>query len=101
MVMVAMLVMWPRSFEQFFFPKVPEGCIWNLIAIGPVGSEEKSFEIVDGWTDGRTTEPACTISSPGAFGSGELKTLLTIKMPAFLFFYLLVFNTLYHRLYAL
>ena len=26
------------------------------------------------WTDGRrTTEPAYTISSPGAFGSGELK----------------------------
>ena len=29
-------------------------------------------------TDGRTTEPAYTISSPGAFGSGELKnTVLT------------------------
>ena len=25
-------------------------------------------------TDGRTTEPAYTISSPGAFGSGELKS---------------------------
>ena len=24
-------------------------------------------------TDGQTTEPAYTISSPGAFGSGELK----------------------------
>ena len=54
--------------------------MWNLVAIGPVVSEEKSFEIVDGWTDGRTTddgrttEPAYTISSPGAFGSGELKT---------------------------
>ena len=41
----------------------------------PVVSEEKSFEIVDGGrtTDGQTTEPAYTISSPGAFGSGELK----------------------------
>ena len=30
----------------------------------------------DGRTDGRrTTEPAYTISSPGAFGSGELKTV--------------------------
>ena len=37
--------------------------------MGPVVSEEKSFEIVDG----QTTEPAYTISSPGAFGSGELK----------------------------
>ena len=73
--MAAMLVMWPRPFEQFFFPKVPGGSIWNLVAICPVVSEEKSFEIVDGRTmdDGRTTEPAYTISSPGAFGSGELK----------------------------
>ena len=79
--MAAMMVMWPRPFEQFFFPKGPGGCIWNLVAIGQVVSEEKSFEIVDGrrttdrrTTDGRrTTEPAYTISSPGAFGSGELK----------------------------
>ena len=76
--MAAILVMWPRSFEQLFFPKGPGGCIWNLVAINPVVSEEKSFEIVDGrTTDGRrTTEPAYTISSPGAFGSGELKTTL-------------------------
>ena len=40
-----------------------------MVAIGPVVSEEKSFEIVDG----RTTEPAYTISSLGAFGSGELR----------------------------
>ena len=73
--MAAMLVMWPIQFEQLFFPKGPGDCIWNLVAIGPVVSEEKSFEIVDGrTTDGRrTTEPAYTISSPGAFGSGELK----------------------------
>ena len=57
--MAAMLVMWPRPFEQFFFPKVPGSCIWNLVAIGPVVTEEKSFEIVDG----RTTEPVYTISS--------------------------------------
>ena len=68
--MAAMLVMWPRPFEQLFFPKGPGGCIWNLVAIGPVVSEEKSFETVDGR---RTTEPAYTISSPGALGSGELK----------------------------
>ena len=70
--MAAMLVMWPRPFEQLFFPKGPGGCIWNLVAIGPVVSEEKSFEIVDGrrttddgrlttdWrTDGRTDDGAC------------------------------------------
>ena len=54
--MAAMLVMWPRSFEQLFFPKGPGGCIWNLVAIGPVVSEEKSFEIVDGRT---TDNGAC------------------------------------------
>ena len=55
--MAAMLVMWPRPFEQLFFPKEPGGCIWNLVAIGPVVSEEKSFEIVDGRRmDGRRTD---------------------------------------------
>ena len=69
--MAAILVMWPESFEQLFVPLIPGGYIWNLVTIGPVVSEEKSFEIVDGRR--RTTEPAYTISSPGAFGSGELK----------------------------
>ena len=54
---MAILVMWPRSFEQLFFPKGPGGCIWNLFAISPVVSEEKLFEIVDGRkTDIRTTD---------------------------------------------
>ena len=54
----AMLVMWPRLFEQLFFPKGSGGYIWNLVAIGPVVSEEKLFEIVDGrrtTDDGRRT----------------------------------------------
>ena len=79
--MAAILVMWPEPFEQLFVPPIPGGYIWNLVTIGPVVSEEKSFEIVDGRRrttdddDGRrrTTEPAYTTSSPGAFGSGELK----------------------------
>ena len=79
--MAAMLVMWPRPFEQFFFPKGPGGCIWNLVAICPVVSEEKSFEIVDGRrTDGRTTEPSHPISSLGAFGSGELKIKVQLML---------------------
>ena len=69
--MAAILVKWPGPFEQLFVPLAPGGYIVNLITIGPVVSEEKSFEIVDG--PRRTTEPAYTISSPGAFGSGELK----------------------------
>ena len=42
----------------------------NLVQIG----QEKSFEIVDErTTHGWTTESVYTISSPGAFGSGEVK----------------------------
>ena len=61
--MAAMLVIWPRPFEKFFFPKGPGGCIWNLVAIGPVVSKEKSFEIVDGqrttYDVRRTDDGAC------------------------------------------
>ena len=76
--MAAMLVMWPRPFEQLFFPKGPGGCIWNLVAISPVVSEEKSFEIVDGRrttdgrTDGRTTDD-------GAFPSYKLPRSLRLR----------------------
>ena len=71
--MAAMLVMWPRPFEQLFFPKGPGGCIWNLVAIGPVVSEEKSFEIVDGrTTDGRRTDD-------GAFPSYKLPRSLRLR----------------------
>ena len=52
--MAAILVMWPEPFEQLFVPPIPGGYIWNLVTIGPVVSEEKSFEIVDGRR--RTTE---------------------------------------------
>ena len=50
----------------------------NLATIGPMDSEDLSFKIVDGRTDGRTTdgqtiEPAYPISSQGASGSGELE----------------------------
>ena len=56
--MAAMFVMWPRPFEQLFFPKGPGGCIWNLVAIGLVVSEKKLFEFVDGrMTDGRQNLP--------------------------------------------
>ena len=53
-----------------------------MVAICPVVSEEKSFEIMEGRTTDGRTEPACTISSPGAFGSGELK-----KSVFFFFFF--------------
>ena len=46
--MAAILVMWPGPFEQLFIPPTPGGYIWNLVTIGPVVSEEQSFEIVGG-----------------------------------------------------
>ena len=59
--MAAILVMWPERFEQLFVPPTPGGYIWNLVTIGPVVSEEKSFEIVDGRRttddDGRRSLP--------------------------------------------
>ena len=42
----------------------------KFCTIGPVVSEEKSFEIVD---RRRTMKPAYTISYPGAVGSDELE----------------------------
>ena len=51
----AILVMWPGPFEQTFVPTSQGVTIWNLSSIGPVVSEEKMFENVDGRTDdGRT-----------------------------------------------
>ena len=44
MAMVAILVMWPGPFEQIFIPPSHGGCIWNLILIGQVVSEEKMFK---------------------------------------------------------
>ena len=53
--MAAILVMWPGTFEQTFVPPSEGVSIWNLSSIGPVVSEEKMFENVDGRTDdGRT-----------------------------------------------
>ena len=55
----------------------PQWCFWwNLIMIGRLVSEIFMFESVDGRTDGRTHGrrlKSHTISSPWAFGSGELK----------------------------
>ena len=59
----AILVMWPEPFEQTFVPASKGVFIWNLSLIGPVVSEEKMFENVDGRTDGRRSD-WYTISSP-------------------------------------
>ena len=36
------------TFIRNYHPPTPGGYIWNLVTIGQVASEEKSFEIVDG-----------------------------------------------------
>ena len=54
--MAAILVMGPGPFEQTFVPTSLGVSIWNLSLIGPVVSEEKMFENVDGRMDGRTPE---------------------------------------------
>ena len=51
-----------------------------MALVGQAVSEKKIFEIVDGWTDGRTTDHGHPISSPcEPNGSGELKIVLPHK----------------------
>ena len=57
--MAAILVMWPELFGQLYVPPIPGGYIWNLVTIGPVVSEEKSFEIFDGRRRTTTDDGAC------------------------------------------
>ena len=51
--MVAILVMWPRLFEQTFVPPSHGSSIWNLVSIGPVVSGEKMFKECEQQTDRR------------------------------------------------
>ena len=79
--MTAILVIWPRHYEQTFVPLPLGGSTCNLVSVGPTVSEEMLFENVDDAnvdidadadTDGGKTT-AYPINSPKAFGSGELK----------------------------
>ena len=63
--MMAILVMWPRPFEQTFIPPSYGDSIWNLASIGPVISEEMFKEC--GWQTDRRQWPYLS------FGSGELQ----------------------------
>ena len=71
--MAAILVTWPGPFEQTLVPASWGVSIWNLSLIGPVVSEEKMFEIVDGWTTDGGRSAGILLAHPWAFGSGELK----------------------------
>ena len=51
--MSAILVKWPRPFDNTFFPPSHLGSIWNLASIGYAVSKEKKFENVESerpWT---------------------------------------------------
>ena len=56
--------MWAGPFEQTFVPPSHGGAEWNLASIGPVVSEENTFENVDIHTHTRTTEASLFYSSP-------------------------------------
>ena len=45
--MAAILVMWPRPFEQTFILPFHEGSTWNLASIGLAISKENKFENVN------------------------------------------------------
>ena len=44
--MAAILTMWPRPFEQTYFPLYHVDSIWNLVSIGSVISKDKKFKNV-------------------------------------------------------
>ena len=70
----AMLVMWPRAFEQYFVPVSRLGFIWNLVTIGPVVSEEMIEIVTDNGRRQRWTRGSVyPISWPGTVVSGELQ----------------------------
>ena len=75
--MLVMLVSDPDHLNNFSFLKSMEAVyeIWLQLALLFQRRSRLKLWTDDGRrvTDGRTTEPAYIISSPGAFGSGELK----------------------------
>ena len=45
--MVAILVMWPKPFEQTFVPPSQGDSTWNLASISQVVIEEKKFKNIE------------------------------------------------------
>ena len=56
--MAAVLVMWPRPFEQTFVPPSHGDSIWNLTLISLAVSEDNMFKECGHQTDGRQTTQA-------------------------------------------
>ena len=78
----AILVMWPRPFEEIFVAPSHGGSIWNLASNGLVVSEEKMFENVDIHTyihTYRQQRPTYTISSPVSLRIRWAKKFLIAK----------------------
>ena len=83
--MAAILIMWSGPFEQIFVPLSKWCSIWNLATIGPVVSEEKTFENVDNIHTYILTTDAylfCKLTTEPK-GSGELINV-TIFAPCYL-----------------
>ena len=76
MVMAAILINGPRTFEQVFNPPSTEGFTWSLKITGHGVSEKNSFKEVDGRRTNRRMDDdgreVITIAHR-TFGSGELK----------------------------
>ena len=98
--MAAILVMWPRTFEQTFVPPSHSSSIWNLTLIGPVVSEEMFKER---GRRRRMTEAYLSYKlsyklTKWAFGSGELKREIDMtSWPVSFFFFFLRLYTLLTR----
>ena len=71
--MAAILVKWPRPFQQTSIPPSHRSSIWNLTLIGSVVSEEKMFKECGRRTTDDVEAYLSYKLTKWAFGSGELK----------------------------
>ena len=84
--------MWPRCGKQTFVPPAHEGSIWNLALIGPVVSEEKTFDECGQQTDGGACLYYYFTHEPK--GSGELK-ITHIKKKKIMHFEVATYRLIY------
>ena len=59
----AILVMWPRQFEDAFVPLFQGGSTWNLASIGIVVIEEKTFKNIESERFGQSHWMTLTFST--------------------------------------
>ena len=54
---VAILVKWPRNWEQTYSPPTHWGSMWKLVMTGPAVSEEKMFEAFSLYESMKKSDP--------------------------------------------